>query len=246
MADHPDEDLLLALALDDLDERERDELVRHIASCDRCRSEYTAIADSVDHVLAAAPRVAPPPGFSHSVLAAMGLAAPDDGAPESPSGPNSPAASTSLDDDRRAGIEVPPQVQRGRRGLALALFATVALLAGAVGAVAVLENRREPAAAVIAATGPALTTRDGTRVGTVLASRFEDGPVLIVTLTDGRVGVRYDCELVLADGTRESAGSWLVEDPAATWVVGRSAGSAEVRAVELVAPSGAVWATAEL
>jgi len=70
---HPDEVLLLDLALSDVDGHARDELTRHIALCEPCRAEYAAIADAVDHVLAAAPRVAPPPGFSRSVLAAMGM-----------------------------------------------------------------------------------------------------------------------------------------------------------------------------
>ena len=111
---------------------------------------------------------------------------------------------------------------------------------------AVLENRRESTTQVVAADGPALLTEDGSRVGTVLESRFEGAPVLVVTLTDGRVGVRYECQLVLADGTREPAGSWLVEVPAVTWVVSRPDGAADVAAVELVTPSGTVWATATL
>ena len=52
---------------------QRDLLTGHLALCDPCRADYCAIADSVDHVLAAAPRVAPPAGFSRSVLAAMGM-----------------------------------------------------------------------------------------------------------------------------------------------------------------------------
>ena len=74
---HPDEDLLLDLALSDLDQQQRDALTGHLALCDPCRADFAAITDSVDHVLAAAPRVAPPAGFSRSVLAAMGM--PDHG-----------------------------------------------------------------------------------------------------------------------------------------------------------------------
>ncbi len=71
---HPDQDLLIDLALSDIDQQQRDEVVRHLALCDPCRRDYAAIADGVDHALAAAPWVAPPPGFSRSVLAAMGMA----------------------------------------------------------------------------------------------------------------------------------------------------------------------------
>ena len=70
---HPDEQLLLDLALGEVEGAQRDRLTGHLALCEPCRAEYCAIADSVDHALAAAPRVAPPAGFSRSVLAAMGM-----------------------------------------------------------------------------------------------------------------------------------------------------------------------------
>ncbi len=70
---HPDEQLLLDLALAEVDGMQRDLLTSHLAFCEPCRAEYCAIADSVDHALAAAPHVAPPAGFSRSVLAAMGM-----------------------------------------------------------------------------------------------------------------------------------------------------------------------------
>ena len=72
---HPDEQLLLDLALAEVEGTQRDLLTSHLALCETCRAEYCAIADSVDHALAAAPRVAPPAGFSRSVLEAMGFSA---------------------------------------------------------------------------------------------------------------------------------------------------------------------------
>ena len=97
MADlHPDQDLLLDLALSDIDQQQRDALTGHLALCDPCRAEYAAIADSVDHVLAAAPGVAPPTGFSRSVLTAMGMTEPDGRA--------------SADDEARpSALPVPPK-----------------------------------------------------------------------------------------------------------------------------------------
>jgi len=70
---HPSDERLTDLALQDLDSRERDALTAHLTHCDACRLRYSGIADIVDGVLAAAPSVAPPPGFTSAVLAALGL-----------------------------------------------------------------------------------------------------------------------------------------------------------------------------
>ena len=47
---------------------------------------------------------------------------------------------------------------------------------------------REDPAASVAADGPALLTQDGSRVGTVLDTRYDGQPVLAVTLTAGQGG----------------------------------------------------------
>ena len=232
---HPDEDLLLDLALSDLDQQQRDALTGHLALCDPCRADFAAITDSVDHVLAAAPRVAPPAGFSRSVLAAMGMPGHDSPTPI---------------EEQTLGrvVDLPGTVrQRGQRWprlLVAAVAASVALLLGVAGGVALTTARQAPAAQV-AADGPALVTRDGGRVGTVLDTRYDGQPVLAVTLTAGRVGVRYDCQLVLADGSRQSAGSWVLRQPSGTtWLLDRP--DAKVTGLELVTETGTTWATATL
>ena len=224
---HPDEQLLLDLALAEVDGIQRDLLTGHLALCEPCRSEYCAIADSVDHALAAAPRVAPPPGFSRSVLAAMGMTSDEAEDPLTPDGPD--------------------RVQRRRhrpRMLVTALAAVVALVLGVVVGASLMNAREDPAASV-AADGPALLTQDGSRVGTVLDTRYDGQPVLAVTLTGGRVGARYDCLLVLADGSRQPAGSWVLRQPSGTtWLLDRP--DATVTGLELVTEAGRTWATATL
>jgi hypothetical protein len=68
---HPESDLLVALALADLDAAEQQRLLDHLAACRACREDYAALADGVQQALAAAPAIAPPAGFSGRVLAAM-------------------------------------------------------------------------------------------------------------------------------------------------------------------------------
>jgi hypothetical protein len=214
---HPSEDLLLDLALSDVDDAARDRLTTHLALCERCRAAYATLADGVDHVLLAAPRVAPPAGFSGEVLAGMGVAG---GAPATP-------------ERGTAG---------GRRGWLLAAGVAAGLVIGAVGSAVVLRPA-EPAAT---GAGTPLVTAAGDQVGDVLESRYRGEPVLVVTVTDGREGATYECVLVLADGERRSAGSWEMADSAASWVVDRPEDGAEPVAVEMLAGPGRTWATASL
>ena len=237
MADlHPDEEMLLDLALSDIDQNQRDELTGHLARCDPCRAEYARIADSVDHVLAAAPRVAPPAGFSRSVLAAMGMAGDDS------------RTRVTVDALERNVVDLPAAAhERSRyrpRILVAAIAAAVALLLGVAGAVIVMNPRQDPTA-LVAADGPALLTRDGSRVGTVLNTRYDGQSVLAVTLTAGKVGARYDCQLILADGSRQPAGSWVLRQPSGTtWLLDRP--DKKVTGLELVTDTGTTWATATL
>lgn len=226
--EHPEPDELVALALGDVGEHERDRVAHHLSVCERCRADYAALADAVEHVLAAAPQVAPSPGFESAVLARMGVA-----------------------------TAVPPARGRSwlhrlrpRRLLVPAVAAVAGLALGVAAATAVLGSSErgvlQPGAgdgSVLAAAGPGLVTGDGERVGTVLESWFDGRPVLVVSVSAARPGARYACELVLADGSRRPAGSWVLDGTAATWVVQRPE-DAPVTGVELVAPTGRTWAAA--
>lgn len=73
---HPDGDLLVTLALDDLGESERTTVVSHLGHCRQCRSEYDELSSTIERTLVAAPSVQPSPGFDRRVIEAMGLAQP--------------------------------------------------------------------------------------------------------------------------------------------------------------------------
>ncbi|MFE7172675.1 hypothetical protein [Streptomyces sp. NPDC057616] len=72
---HPDEDELTALALGTLP-GEPAELLRHLTTCDTCRTAYDDLSAAVDAVLPAAPAVAAPPGFDSRVLDRLELRRP--------------------------------------------------------------------------------------------------------------------------------------------------------------------------
>src|SRR5262245_12703303 len=82
---HPDDELV-ELALGDIDEPRRSQLIRHLVDCAQCRSAYDAIAIAVDAVLPAAPEIAPPVGFDQRVLTRIGAVNPP-GSPEAPPRP---------------------------------------------------------------------------------------------------------------------------------------------------------------
>ncbi len=64
----PDEDVLVAFTLGELDGRVRAETLAHLAECPPCRSQVHELAEVVDQVLLAAPVAEPPKGFEAGVL----------------------------------------------------------------------------------------------------------------------------------------------------------------------------------
>jgi hypothetical protein len=83
-------------------------------------------------------------------------------------------------------------------------------------------------------------------VGLVQESRHDGQPVLVVTVADGDAGAYYECRLVLADGTRQPAGSWALDDAGGgSWVITLPEDS-HVVGVEMVTEAGDRWATATI
>jgi len=220
---HASDERLVDLALTDLDSRDQDALSAHLALCEACRLRYARIADTVDGVLVAAPSIAPPPGFTSGVLKAIGL----DPSRVPDAGP----------------VDIRPAPTRSsRRWLLIAAVAAVlALLAGVAGTALVLSQTNPPASSLA---GTPIVTADGETVGSIQAARYEGNRVVVISVS-GRPGATYDCRVELADGTQETLASWtLPPDGSAAWVVEVPEGQPTV--MDLVAPSGRVWASAQL
>ena len=216
---HPDPDQLVALALADVGGDEQERLVAHLAGCPACRDEYTQLSDGLQQTLTAAVSIAPPAGFSGRVLAAM------DASPD--------AVATGR----------PPRMR-----LLMVACVLAGLLLGIGGSVGVNAWLSRPPAtsAVSAPTATRLLTADGVEVGSVGLTRRDGRAYLLLNVTAGRNGMRYDCILVKPDGARLNGGSWTLNDEygrgtaSGSWLVPLT-GDAPV-AVELVAPTGTVWA----
>jgi len=218
---HPDDDLLLALALDDVEDTEREATLRHLSACQRCRHEYDALSAAVEQTLAATPSVEPDAGFDARVLAALGFA----------------EAGAASEQERK---------RRTKRWQLVAASLAIGLGLGAGGAVT-LQQINDSSRETLAQDSSYLVTADGEQVGTVTSSFVEGDPVLIVTVTSGRVGMKYLCLLRLENGRQVASAAWVLDsERGETWVV-RVPGT-PVTEVELVANGGAgpVWSTARL
>ncbi len=216
---HPESDQLVALALADVEPGEQERLVAHLAGCPACRDEYTELFDGLQQALAAAPAVAPPPGFSGRVLAAM------------------------------APVAAPSRVRPQRARLLVAAAVLLGLLAGIGGTLAVTSwTTRPPGTATShAPVATQLLTSAGLAVGSAGITTQDGRTYLLLNITSGKPGASYECFLVGQDGQRSSGGRWTLtseygsDQASGSWLVPVSGEPPAV--VELVAPSGTVWST---
>lgn len=216
---HPEADQLVALALAELEPGQTEQLVAHLAACPSCREEYTELSDGLQQALAAAPAVAPPPGFSGRVLAAMAPA---------------PAVN---------------RIRQPRARLLVAAAVLLGLLAGIGGTLAVTGWLARPAVTATAHAPVAvqLLTSGGDAVGSAGITMQGGRTFVLLNITTGKPGASYECFLVAADGQRTSGGKWILtngygsEQASGSWLIPVS--GEPPAAVEMVAPSGMVWST---
>ncbi|WP_109471125.1 hypothetical protein [Ornithinimicrobium cavernae] len=218
---HPDPDLVLDLALGQLGGPQRDAVVAHVADCALCRADLEALSAAVEATLPAVPRTGPPPGFAARVL-------------------------DRLDAERptvRAGTRDGRARQRWWLGVAAAAVLGLGVGSGLTLALTGPPDGAPTTEVPVASAGVALTTADGTRVGTVSRSWSSGEPVLVVDVSSGQPGRSYLCRVRLEDGGTEDVGRWtLSPDRPNSWVV-PDPGVAEV---EMVTDSGKVWSSATL
>lgn len=220
---HTGPDELLRLALQETPPDERTRLAAHLTGCDRCAAEYAELELDVQRAVAAAPSIAPPAGFSGRVLDAM-------------------------------GIEELPARRPARRWAPVAAVAAallVGLALGVGGAATFLRTEGPPQAAPSAgpvSTAAALRTASGETVGTVGFTQLAGTPHLLISIAAAPPDLTYDCIVIDAEGQRFDGGTWTLSadvgktTASGSWVV--EIASPPER-VEMVTPSGYVWATAE-
>jgi hypothetical protein len=144
----------------------------------------------------------------------------------------------------RIGIREAAKRPTGRRvPLLVAAAAVAGLLVGGLTAVAI-QGSDSPPAATPGNNVDLLRTASGSRVGSVLQSRYEGRDVLVMHIEAGPPGMHYSCRLRLADGSTRTTAEWTVpESGTAVWIVNQPSSAT---GVELVTDSGKVWSTADL
>ena len=218
MTDHREMDQdLVELALGEVAEPRRSELLSHLSGCLRCRAAYSEVVGAVDALVPVAPESQPPAGFDLRVLAAMGIDAPD-----------------------ASRVQRLRYLSRGRSLLAAAAVVLV-VAAGLWGASTLRDDTAVPTASGTAV----LAKSDGEQVGTAAVAWMNENRVLVMSVNNAPVGVGYRCRVWLANGDSQVLGRWEASSPqGGTWVVPAPQG--ELSTIQLVTGSGDVWSAARL
>jgi hypothetical protein len=212
---------LVELALGEVTEPRRSELLGHLTGCPRCRLTYAEVVGAIDATVPVAPEAPPPAGFDARVLTAMGI-------------------------DTGAGSVRALERVRSPRTLLAAAAAALVLAAGVwAGSDALDRGDNAPEASGPVGTS-ALATGDGEQVGTAAVAWMHDRRVLVISVSDAPVGVGYTCRVRLAEGGTQELGHWEASSPGGgTYVVPAPQG--ELNSLEMVVTeSGDVWSTAPL
>lgn len=221
MSDHRElEQDLVELALGEIAEPRRSELLSHLSGCGRCRAMYVEMVDAIAATVLAAPEAQPPAGFDLRVLSALGIGVAPEPAPAQRS-----AALFSL------------------RTLPAAAAIVLVLLAG-VWAGTAMSGESQPQTPVADGTA-VLRTGEGDDIGTAAVAWMHEDRVLVVAVSRAPVGVRYTCRVRLAEGQSKELGRWEASSPeGGTWVMPAPQG--DINGIELVTDSGEVWSSARL
>jgi len=209
-------DDLTELALGTLSGPRRSEVLEHVGSCQRCRTELDQLAMVVESVQQLAPRVQPPLGFESRVV------------------------------EKMQAIATPRPRRRRRVTVLSAVAAAVALLAFGLGTLIAPEagDRQESARSeVVRADFMAgaevmgdLFVSNGSP-GWVVVTIHDENQHLRGTVT---------CNVMLAGGQVETVGVFQVTGEYGAWSAPLPMAAGEVRSAQLIASNGTVVASAQL
>jgi hypothetical protein len=216
-------DNLAELALGILTGRDRVATLAHVESCPRCADELEQLARAADAALQLAPDVEPPVGFETRLFSRMGVA----------------TAPTR----RRA---VPPRWVLATAAAVIALIAGVSIgwvtKGTPVGHTQATQQQAAPAGTPVAA---ADLMENGVPVGHVFAYGGAK-PWMFMTLADSSAQGKVTCVVVTADGVTHTVGTFTVDQGYGSWGAALHVAPTDIRRAEVLAPNGAVIATAPL
>lgn len=215
----PHRDDLSELALGVLTGRDRARVLSHVASCPRCAQELEDLARAADAVVEATPEAEPPVGFEVRLLERMGVA--------------------DVGGERRLR---PPRWAAGVLGAAAAVVAL------AVGLTLGLSSPTPPPGRNAAPASPVATANLSAHGAVVGRVTLHGGaqPWLSMVLVDAGARGTVRCVVVTSDGSSHQIGTFVVRAGYGAWVAPLHVDPLDIRLAQVVAPGGAVIATAAL
>ena len=215
-------DELAELALGVLTGRDRARVLSHVESCPRCAEELEILSRAADSVVQAAPEMEPPLGFEVRLFERMGL------------------------------TDVTPRRRRLRPSRWVPAVVGVAAAALALGlGLSLTSSSPTP---TVTATPPvhvahpvttAAFVEDGETVGHVMVVGGAK-PWISMMLDDSSARGTVSCVVVTTDGVTHTIGTFKADKGYGAWISPLHVNPADVRAAEVVSPSGTVIATATL
>jgi hypothetical protein len=213
-------DELAELALGVLTGRDRARVLSHVESCPRCAEELEILSRAADSVVQAAPEMEPPLGFEVRLFERMGL------------------------------TDVAPRRRRFRPSRWVPAVVGVAAAALALGLALGLTSSSPTPTVTAQPHGAhrvvtAALVEDGATVGHVMVMGGAK-PWISMMLDDSSAHGTVDCVVVTHDGLTHHVGTFVAHKGYGAWIAPLPVNPAEVRAAEVVSPSGTVIATATL
>jgi hypothetical protein len=212
---------LSELALGVLTGRERARALSHVETCPRCAEELEQLSRAADALVEVAPEVEPPLGFEVRLFERMGVA------------------------------DVPHRRRRrAPRWVPSALAAAAAVAALVVGLTLALSSPAPPARNAAGAArhhdvDVATLFEHGESVGHVVTHAGAQ-PWMSMMLADSSARGRVECFVVTNDGVTHWVGWFTAKDGYGAWLAPLHIDPKDLRAAQVVSPSGTVIATATL
>ena len=213
-------DELAELALGVLTGRDRARVLSHVESCTRCAEELEILSRTADSVVQAAPEMEPPLGFEVRLFERMGL--------------------TGVAPRRRRlrpSRWVPAVV--GVAAAALALGLGLSLTSSSP--TPTVHSQPQGAHRVVTAA----LVEHGTTVGHVMVVSGAK-PWISMMMSDSSAHGTVNCVVVTDNGVTHHVGTFVADKGYGAWIAPLPVNPDELRAAEVVSPSGTVIATATL
>ncbi len=210
------QDELAELALGTLFGRSRSEVLDHVESCSRCAATLEQLSVVADQLVQLAPEIEPPLGFEIRLAEKLRSAAP---------------------------VRQPSRLRRA--SLLSAAAAVIVALGIGIGTLANPGGGTKPLDRSTVNLTAAKLTSHGHVLGEVMISAGSPS-WMFMTINEGGSSGTVTCEVTLAGGKVETIGEFELSGGYGAWGAPLTSAAGQVRSARLIAPNGAILASAQL